>query len=316
MRRRAAWFAVLILFLFGGILALYGGRPDASLPKPTFEVIAHRGAHVRWQEGTYDRATGCEAQHIDEPTLPYIENTLESIGAAFEMGATIVEIDIRKTSDGHLVIFHDWMLECRTDGTGNVSDRSLAYLQSLDIGFGYSHDGGQTYPFRGKGVGLMPTLEQVLEAFPDQKFLIDHKDGTLETAELLVNVLEALPEEQQDRLYYWGPDESFAFVQNRVPSVTRLFEIRPNLKRCALPYVATLGVGGFSEECRGMGVPWPTEYLPIAWGWPYRFLNRAAEVDMRIYVKLDSLSDAEKVADLPINGIVTDSIEVVGPCFR
>jgi len=135
-------FAFIVIFLaFIAFQYFYGGRPDDVLPKMDFDVFAHRGVHVNWKKGTYDPVSGCEATHIYEPTHEYIENTIESIQAAFDMGATIVEIDIRRTSDDHLVVFHDWMLECRTNGQGRVSDHPLAYLKTLDIGYGYTHDG-------------------------------------------------------------------------------------------------------------------------------------------------------------------------------
>jgi len=164
------------------------GNKKGALPIKDFEVLAHRGVHVNWEKGSYDIATGCEAKHIYKPTHEYIENTIESIEAAFDFGATIVEIDIRRSSDNHLVVFHDDMLECRTNGTGHVNERSLEYLKSLDIGYGYTYDNGNTYPLRGKGIGKMPTLEEVLQRFPDKMFLIDHKDGSMETTELLVNM--------------------------------------------------------------------------------------------------------------------------------
>ena len=47
-------------------------------------------------------------------------------------------------------------------------------------------------------------LVEVLEAFPERRFLIDHKDGSMQTAELLVDILQGLPPERQSRLYYWG----------------------------------------------------------------------------------------------------------------
>jgi glycerophosphoryl diester phosphodiesterase len=43
----------------------------------------------------------------------------------------------------------------------------MTSLKKLDIGYGYTADGGKTYPFRGKAIGLMPTLTEVLQAFPD-----------------------------------------------------------------------------------------------------------------------------------------------------
>jgi glycerophosphoryl diester phosphodiesterase len=93
MLRKYLLFTVALL---AGLLLFqmsYGGSPGEASPKGWFDVVAHRGVHTNWKKGTYDRRTGCEAKHIYTPTHAYIENTLESIGAAFEMGATIVEID-------------------------------------------------------------------------------------------------------------------------------------------------------------------------------------------------------------------------------
>lgn len=205
MKKRIILGAVGAGMTFIVVQLFYGGSPDMVPQKDTFDVIAHRGVHVNWEKGTYDRATGCEAQHIYQPSHDYIENTLASIQAAFDTGATIVEIDIRRTRDDQLVIFHDGMLDCRTNGEGEVSDHTLEYLRTLDIGYGYTYDGGQTYPFRGEGIGLMPTLTDVLREFPDRKFLIDHKDGSIETARLLVDAIKMLPPEQRAQLYYWGP---------------------------------------------------------------------------------------------------------------
>lgn len=305
-----AVFVALVLFQ-----CFYGGSPGDVPPKDDFEVIAHRGVHVNWHKGTYDLATGCEATHIYEPTHEYIENTIESIGAAFAMGATIVEIDVRRSSDNHLVVFHDSMLECRTDGEGKVSDYPLEYLESLDIGYGYTYDDGKTYPFRGKGVGKMPTLAKVLESFPDEKFLIDHKDGSMQTARLLVEIVGSLPLDQQQRLYYWGPVETYEYIHGEIPAVTRLFGNRPQVKQCLMPYLATFGLSGFPKECRGLGIGMPTKYARFAWGWPYRFLRRVSQAGAKFYLLVDTEQDARAYSDVPVDGIVTDTIDVVGKYY-
>ncbi len=59
------------------------------------------------------------------------ENTIAAIEAAITSGAEIVEIDVRITQDGVLVVIHDTTLERTTNGTGNVVDRPLSYIQSL-----------------------------------------------------------------------------------------------------------------------------------------------------------------------------------------
>jgi glycerophosphoryl diester phosphodiesterase len=301
---------VVLIILFQ---LLYPGRPDQVPAKPGLDLVAHRGLHTNWEKGAYDRATGCEAAHMLEPTQPYIENTLPSIGAAFELGATIVEIDIRRTSDDRLVIFHDYDLTCRTDGVGQVGDQPLTYLKGLDIGYGYTTDGGRTFPLRGQGVGLMPTLEEVLGAFPDRRFLIDHKDGTLETADLLIDILDGLPADQQAKLYYWGPPPTRAYVQASIPAITPLFGTRPEVRDCLLPYVLRLGLAGFPKQCDGMGLGLPVEYLKYVPGWPYGFLSQVADAGARFYVIAETEAGVESIVDLPIDGIETDHIEIVGP---
>ncbi len=70
--------------------------------------------------------------------------------AAFDAGADIVEFDVHPTTDGHFAVFHDWTLDCRTDGKGVTREHTLAELKKLDAGYGYTADGGKTYPLRGK----------------------------------------------------------------------------------------------------------------------------------------------------------------------
>jgi len=62
------------------------------------------------------------------------ENTLESLALAARMGCNIVEVDVRTTLDGQLVLNHDGMLERLTDGMGDIETSSFDELQLLDTG--------------------------------------------------------------------------------------------------------------------------------------------------------------------------------------
>lgn len=44
-------------------------------------------------------------------------------------------------------------------------------LKKLDVGYRYTADNGESYPFRGKGIGMMPSLDEVFAAFPNREFL-------------------------------------------------------------------------------------------------------------------------------------------------
>ena len=188
----------------------------------TFEILAHRGMHQDFSGKSMENYV-CTARRIFEPEHEYIENTMASIDRAFELGATIVEIDVNRTREGELVLFHDAGLECRTNGTGRTWDHPLEYLRTLDVGYGYTPDNGKTYPLRGKGVGRMPLLREVLEKYPEKRFIIDHKDETRETAELLADLLGSLADSQQERLYYWGPPDTLRSSRAKCPAFSGSF---------------------------------------------------------------------------------------------
>lgn len=62
------------------------------------------------------------------------ENTLEGFAAAADVGVEYLETDVRRTSDGQLVLLHDASVERTTDGRGLVSRLPLAQVQGLDAG--------------------------------------------------------------------------------------------------------------------------------------------------------------------------------------
>lgn len=81
------------------------------------------------------------------------ENSLQAIKNCIEMGVDMVEIDIRETKDGHLVLMHDKTIDRTTTGKGNINEWSLDSLRTLRL-------------VDGLGVATqhkIPTLKQALE---------------------------------------------------------------------------------------------------------------------------------------------------------
>lgn len=64
------------------------------------------------------------------------ENTLRSFARALEMGATMIELDVHLSQDGHPVVIHDAEISRTTNGTGLISDLKLEEIQLLDAGRG------------------------------------------------------------------------------------------------------------------------------------------------------------------------------------
>ncbi len=61
------------------------------------------------------------------------ENKLPSLEITFHQGARAVEIDVRDTADGVYVAMHDNTVDRTTNGTGLVSDLTLAEIKELLI---------------------------------------------------------------------------------------------------------------------------------------------------------------------------------------
>jgi len=91
----------------------------------------------------------------------YAENTLAAYRRAISFGIDVIEIDLRGTRDGEIVILHDETLDRTTDGTGMVTDHTLEELKQLNAGGGES----------------IPTYAEVLDlvAGTGAKLLLDIK---------------------------------------------------------------------------------------------------------------------------------------------
>jgi glycerophosphoryl diester phosphodiesterase len=62
------------------------------------------------------------------------ENTLESLDQAALLGCNVVEMDLRRTLDGKIVMNHDGVLERLTDGVGDAEKSYYDDLRSRDVG--------------------------------------------------------------------------------------------------------------------------------------------------------------------------------------
>ncbi|MGH7791719.1 MAG: glycerophosphodiester phosphodiesterase, partial [Thermodesulfobacteriota bacterium] len=110
--------------------------------KRRFFKIAHRGASAY------------------EP-----ENTLRSFKRAMEMGAEMMELDVRFSRDGHLVIIHDKKVDRTTNGRGLVREMTLRELKNLDAGKGEK----------------IPTLEEVFDLGKGTiRYVLELKDRGVE----------------------------------------------------------------------------------------------------------------------------------------
>lgn len=60
------------------------------------------------------------------------ENTLRSVEKALSLGVDIVEIDVHKSRDGHIIVMHDERVDRTTNGTGYIRDLTLEQIRTLE----------------------------------------------------------------------------------------------------------------------------------------------------------------------------------------
>ncbi len=82
-------------------------------------------------------------------------NTLPAFELALKQGAAGIELDVHRSKDGHAVICHDFTVDATSNGSGMVTQMTLAELKALDAGSWFSAEYA--------GVQI-PTLDEVFEA--------------------------------------------------------------------------------------------------------------------------------------------------------
>ena len=282
-------------------LSLFNASWLAGRPAGRLTLIAHRGSGLP----LVPNAPGdCDARHVVAGTQSnLIENSAGAFTKAVRDGAEGLLLDVRATSDGRAVIFRDARLECRTNGTGAVAERDLAYLKTLDIGYGYTQDGGRTFPQRGLAIGAMPTVEDVLAFYRHVVLIFDLPDAR--TADAVVAAFQRAGVQIGPRHGFSGPPAARA----RVRQLTQAGFILDNdaSQACIAPYRSTGWLGMVPAECNGATLILPRGGGFTVWGWPYRFLARMSGAGARFFIAGDDsngdhwvgLTRAEQLGDVP-----------------
>jgi glycerophosphoryl diester phosphodiesterase len=144
----------------------YGAWPERDRPL----VIAHQGGN------------------LENPG-----NTMQAFEHAIKIGVDALEFDIHLTKDDIPVVIHDDTVDRTTNGIGAVKEMTLQEIKALDAAyhwpFNQSNEGSANYPYRGRGITI-PTLEEVLAAFPEALMAIEMKTTDVKTQTALGDLLE------------------------------------------------------------------------------------------------------------------------------
>jgi len=318
--RRGAFVAAALLL----VLTFVNASWLAPRPVGGVRLIAHRGVHQLFDHRGLAN-DHCTATRIEPPVHDYLENTVRSMQTAALMGADMVEMDIVPTADRRIAIFHDWTLDCRTEGKGETRSKTLAELQALDPGYGYTADGGKSFPLRGRHKDHIPSLEEALANLPATAIRYNFKSRDPAEADLLAAALKAAGREVERR------GDSFSGVPAQVERIRRHF---PNAwawspqqaKACTKDYLLTGWTSLVPESCRGGTIMVPINLQWAYWGWPNRLIQRMDRVGAGVIVigpygdeAGTGLTLPEQLGKIPASfkgHVWVDDIWTVGPALR
>ncbi|MFV3127370.1 glycerophosphodiester phosphodiesterase [Niveispirillum sp. KHB5.9] len=211
------------------------------------------------------------------------ENSMAAFAHAAGLGYRYIETDVQATADGHLVVFHDPILDNLTDGQGRVGELPWSVVSRARVG----------------GREPIPLLDEVLETWPDLRFNIDPKSDA--AAAILPDALRR--HGALDRVCVG----SF--------SGARLGRLRRAMGRDLCSSAGPWDVA--RVWAAGHGLPMPGPSGPHCLQVPVRHkgltvvtpgLLRAAHArDLPVHVwTIDEEREMERLLDMGVDGIITD----------
>jgi glycerophosphoryl diester phosphodiesterase len=228
------------------------------------------------------------------PDLPGLENTLAAFAHAVALGYRYLETDVHATRDGVLVAFHDIGLDRVTDGSGSVADLDAAQVAAIRVG----------------GREPVPTLADLVDAFPDACFNIDLKSDAA-VAPLAAFVAER---DLADRVLVGS------FSGRRLRRFRRL--AGPRVPTSAHPAEVVAFVLLPARLARRL-----TRGRPVALQVPHRFgpltiagarvVRRAHAVGVPVHVwTVDDPAEMRLLLDRGVDGLMTDRTDILRDVLR
>ncbi|MDU5298684.1 glycerophosphodiester phosphodiesterase [Cutibacterium avidum] len=212
-----------------------------------------------------------------------IENTLAAFRHAVDLGCTHLETDVHATSDGVLMAFHDPILDRVTESSGVIAKMPWHEVRQASVG-------GEP----------IPTLDDVLDAFPESFINIDikHDAATMPLIEVL------------SRHRAWNRVCVGSFSSKRIRTFRRLMRER------TATAVGPVGVGwavvgpNSLQMAESRGDAYQVPHRVSRYGVPLvtpTFVAAAHRLGRAVHVwTINEVSEARELMDMGVDGIVTD----------
>ena len=230
----------------------------------------------------------------------YPENTLEAFQYSAQMGVDVLELDVHSTSDGALVVMHDATVDRTTNGAGRVNQMTLAELKKLDAGYKFTPDGGQTFPFRGRGVTI-PTLQEIFDALPGKTFNVEPKQAEPSITTPLCAIIRdrKMTEKVIVGSFRQQAIDEFRAACKEVATAATPAEVRDFLA------LYKIGLGEtYRPPMQVLQVPQRLGALEIV---TKDFVETADRLNLKVHVwTINDPADMQRLIEIKVDGIMTD----------
>jgi glycerophosphoryl diester phosphodiesterase len=245
------------------------------------------------------------------------ENTLEAFQVAWEEGAPYLEMDVRSSADGAVMVIHDASVSRTTGRRGRVENMTFEDIRRLDAGYTFTPDHGRTFPYRGKGISI-PTLEEVFDAFPKARLNIEIKPSRAGVERAVLDVIRRYGAE--DRVFVAAHEheliEKFRALDGDVLTGFSKKEVRDFLSR-----VKGKDFVGYRPQGKALQVP---EYFGLRRVLSPAFIDAAHRLEREVHVwTVNQPLRMKRLLGWGVDGIMTDdparafdSVEVLGTSAR
>ena len=281
MRIGIRWACASLVVLVVAVYAFLANRSEPVPPHPFFSgdevlVMAHRGGQGLWPE-----------------------NTLFAFERAAELGADVLDMDVRSTADGVLVAIHDRRVDRTTNGRGDVGELTLAQLKTLDAGSRWTADRGVSFPFRGRGI-TVPALEEVFMSFPQLRLSMEIKQEEPSIAAPLCSLVRAYDLSDQVLVSSFSA-EAMEVFRAACPEVATSAAAREVLVFWGLSRLFL--DAAYQPAAQALQVPEHLGWLDVV---DQRFTSIARAHNMKICVwTVDETEDMRRLLHLGVDGVIT-----------
>lgn len=241
------------------------------------------------------------------------ENTMVSFRQGARDGATTLELDLHLCADRFNIVCHDETVDRTTNGTGRIDQLTLSQIKALDAGYNFKLPGVDGFPFRGMGI-TMPTIEEVLDAYPGMPLNIELKSGTDEQVEVFIETLRRYGRLDDGSVLIAGYEwKTVKRIRRAMPGVHTNYsfpEIALVLARSKFPFRAK----AWRPSGRALQVPVQRSGIRIV---TPRFVRFAHAIGAEVHVwTINDPAEMHRLLDMGVDGIFTDVPAVMREVIR